>query len=209
MTPTTAHAGLDAVILDYNGVIGLQPTTDQWLRLARTALWSDDDLPAFQHAFWNARPAYDAGQLSDLEYWATVLGHHPGARRLRELRNADTDMWTSTDDRVVEILHHTHESGLPLVLLSNAPRHLSNVLDRHPWRRLMTHAFYSARLQVCKPDPAAYQHAMNATGAADPHRVLFVDDRADNCHAARRLDLRTLHYTGRPTDLAAALQPAN
>ncbi|CAM5663292.1 hypothetical protein STENM36S_06199 [Streptomyces tendae] len=73
----------------------------------------------------------------------------------------------------------------------------------------MTHAFYSARLQVCKPDPAAYQHAMNATGAADPDRVLFVDDRADNCHAARHLGLRTLHYTGRPTDLAAALQPPN
>ncbi|CAL9414518.1 HAD family hydrolase [Streptomyces sp. enrichment culture] len=209
MTPTTAQAGLDAVILDYNGVIGLQPTTDQWLRLARTALQPDDDLPAFQHAFWNARSAYDAGQLSDLAYWATVLGHHPGARRLRELRDTDTDMWTSTDDRVVEVLAHAHESGLPLVLLSNAPRHLSDVLDRHPWRRLMTHAFYSARIQVCKPDPATYQHAMNATGAADPHRVLFVDDRADNCRAARRLGLRTLHYTGRPTDLAAALQPPN
>ncbi|MGW4021578.1 HAD-IA family hydrolase [Streptomyces sp. NPDC005009] len=94
-------------------------------------------------------------------------------------------------------MHHTHDSGLPLVLLSNAPRHLSDVLDRHDWRRLMTHAFCSARLQVCKPDPAAYQHAMNATGAADPDRVLFVDDRADNCHAARRLGLRTLLYTGR------------
>ncbi|MFC9464412.1 HAD family hydrolase [Streptomyces coelicoflavus] len=208
-TPTTAHPGLDAAILDYNGVIGLQPTTDQWLHLARTALWPEDDLPTFQHAFWNARPAYDAGQLSDLAYWATVLGHHPGARRLGELRDADTDMWTSTDDRVVEVLEHTHASGLPLVLLSNAPRHLSNVLDRHPWRRLMTHALYSARLQVCKPDPAAYQHALNATGAADPDRVLFVDDRADNCHAARCLGLRTLHYTGRSTDLAAALHPAN
>ncbi|MEU4258515.1 HAD family phosphatase [Streptomyces fradiae] len=208
MTPT-AQAGLDAAILDYNGVIGLQPTTDQWLRLTRTALWPDDDLPTFQDAFWNARSAYDAGQLSDLAYWATVLGHHPGARRLRELRDADTDMWTSTDDRVVEVLHYAHESGLPLVLLSNAPCHLSNVLDRHLWRRLMNHAFYSARLQVCKPDPAAYQHAMNATGAADPHRVLFVDDRADNCHAAGRLGLRTLHYTGRPADLAAALQSPN
>lgn len=209
MTPTTAHAGLDAVILDYNGVIGLQPTTDQWLHLARTALWPEDDLPAFQHAFWTARTAYDAGHLSDLAYWATVLDHHPGARRLRELRDADTDMWTSIDDHVIDVLHQAHESGLPLVLLSNAPRHLSDVLDRHPWRRLMTHAFYSARLQVCKPDPAAYQHAMNATGAADPDRVLFVDDRDDNCHAARHLGLRTLHYTGHPTDLATALQPPN
>jgi putative hydrolase of the HAD superfamily len=115
-------------------------------------------------------------------------------------------MWTTTDDEVVEILHHIQHTGLPMVLLSNAPRHLSDVLDRQSWRRLMTQALYSARLQVCKPDPAAYQQALQATGAADPRRVLFVDDRAENCHAARRLDLRTLHYTGHPTDLAAAVQ---
>ncbi|MFK0120081.1 HAD family hydrolase [Streptomyces sp. NPDC090994] len=208
MTPATANQGLDAVILDYNGVIGLQPTTSQWHRLARTALWPEDDLPAFQHAFWNARTAYDAGRLSDLAYWAQVLGHHPGARRLRELRDADTDMWTAADHRVVEILHRAHRAGLPLVLLSNAPGHLGDVLDRQDWRPLMTQALYSARLQVCKPDPAAYQHAMDTSGAADPQRVLFVDDRADNCHTARRLGLRTLHYTARPADLAAALHLA-
>ncbi len=56
-----------------NGVIGLQPTTDQWLRLARTALWPKDDLPAFQNAFWNAPSAYDAGQLGR----PRVLGHGP------------------------------------------------------------------------------------------------------------------------------------
>jgi putative hydrolase of the HAD superfamily len=118
-------------------------------------------------------------------------------------------MWTSTDDHVVEILHHTHWAGLPMVLLSNAPAHLSDVLDRHDWRRLMTHALYSARLEVCKPDSAVYQQALQATGVRDPQRVLFVDDRADNCHAAHRLGLRTLQYTGRPATLAAALQPAN
>ncbi|OMI84944.1 hypothetical protein BSZ07_37625 [Streptomyces sp. M1013] len=30
-------------------------------------------------------------------------GHHSGARRLRGLRDADTDMSTSTDDCVVEV----------------------------------------------------------------------------------------------------------
>ncbi|MFF4867222.1 HAD family hydrolase [Streptomyces sp. NPDC001231] len=206
MRPDTTTA-LDAVILDYNGVIGLQPTTDQWLHLARTANRPEEDLAAFQSAFWSARQPYDAGQLSDLAYWAKVLGYHPGPRMLRELCAVDADMWTATDDRVLEVLHHAHRAGLPMALLSNAPHHLSDILDRHNWRRLMSQALYSARLEVCKPDPAAYQHALQALGAADPRRVLFVDDRADNCHAARRLGLRTLHYTGRSADLEAALLP--
>ncbi|WP_374210956.1 HAD-IA family hydrolase [Streptomyces sp. MCA2] len=73
---------------------------------------------------------------------------------------------------------------------------------------VMAHALYSARLEVCKPAPATYQHALHTLGAVHPERVLFVDDRADNCSAARRLGLRTLHYTGRPADLEAAMLPA-
>jgi putative hydrolase of the HAD superfamily len=206
LTLTTANPALDAVILDYNGVIGRQPGAAQWRNLARLANWPGDDITSFQNAFWSAREAYDAGQLSDLAYWARVLGYHPGSRMLRELRAADTAMWTHTDDRVLAILHNAHRLGLPMVLLSNAPHPLSDVLDTHDWcRRLMTQALYSARLEVCKPDPAAYQLALQATGAADPQRVLFIDDRADNCRTAARLGLRTLHYTGQPADLEAAL----
>lgn len=206
--PTTTHTGPDAVILDYNGVIGVQPTTTQWLRLARTATW-EAGLAAFQNAFWSARALYDAGQLSDRAYWAQVLGFHPSRHLLRELRVADTNMWITTDDRVLRVLHRAHQAGVPMVLLSNAPAHLSDVLDTHDWRRLMTHALYSARLKTCKPDPATYQHALSTLGAAHPERVLFVDDRGDNCSAARRLGLRTLHYTGRPADLEAAMLPAD
>jgi putative hydrolase of the HAD superfamily len=196
---------LDAVILDYNGVIGLQPTRAHWLRLARTASWPEDDLAGFQRAFWNARDLYDAGQLSDLAYWARVLGAHPGPRLLRDLLAADTAMWTETDQSVLAVLRRAHATGLPMVLLSNAPAHLSTVLDTHEWRRQMTQALYSARLQVCKPDPAAYHHALQATGVRDPRRVLFVDDRAENCQAAARLGLRTLRYTGSSDALQKAL----
>ncbi|MFF3372059.1 HAD-IA family hydrolase [Streptomyces sp. NPDC002680] len=207
MTRTTsAHPGLDAAILDYNGVLGRQPRHGQWQHLARTANWPEQDLAGFQDAVWSARPAYDAGQLSDMAYWAKILGAHPGPRLLRQLRDADTDMWTTTDDRVLAVLERAHQNGMPLFLLSNAPAYLSDVLDATDWcRRLMTRAFYSARLQTNKPDPAAYRHAMAATGARDPRQVLFVDDRAENCQAAERLGLRTLHYTGRIADLEAAL----
>ncbi|MFI0961392.1 HAD family hydrolase [Streptomyces sp. NPDC021080] len=205
----TRSTSLDAVILDYNGVIGLQPTRAHWRRLARTASWPEDDLAGFQRAFWNARDLYDAGQLSDLAYWARVLGAHPGSRLLRELLAADTAMWTATDESVLAVLRRARATRLRMVLLSNAPAHLGTVLDTHDWCRLMTQTLYSARLEMCKPDPAAYHHALQATGVRDPQRVLFVDDRADNCQAAARLGLRTLHYTGSSEALQEALLPAD
>ncbi|MGC0342757.1 HAD family hydrolase [Streptomyces sp. SLBN-8D4] len=210
MTRTSASpTGLDAAILDYNGVLGLQPSTAMWARLADLAEWPHPHLPSFQDAFWAPRNAYDAGELSDLAYWAKVLGHHPGPRWLRTLRAADTTMWTRTDPRVLDILHRARAAELPMVLLSNAPAHLSDALDATDWRReLMTDALYSARLGLCKPDPAVYEHALAATGIADPGRVLFVDDREDNCRAAAELGLRTLHYTGQPADLEQQLLPA-
>ncbi|MEV0636315.1 HAD family phosphatase [Streptomyces sp. NPDC050619] len=211
MTRTSASpSGVDAVILDYNGVPGLQPSTPMWTRLADLAEWPDRHLPSFQDAFWAPRNTYDAGELSDLAYWAKVLGHHPGPRWLRTLRDADTAMWTRTDPRVLDILYRARAARrLPMVLLSNAPHFLSDVLDATDWRReLMDDALYSARMGRCKPDPAAYEHALAATGITDPARVLFVDDREDNCRAAAELGLRTLHYTGQPTELEEQLLPA-
>lgn len=203
-----SRTGIEALILDYNGVLGLQPSTAMWTRLADLAEWPDRHLPSFQEAFWAHRSAYDAGQLSDLAYWAKVLGHHPGPRWLRTLRDADTAMWTRTDPRVLDILYRARTSMLTMALLSNAPAHLSNVLDATDWRReLMDDALYSARLGLCKPYPAAYEHALAATGVDYPGRVLFVDDREDNCRAAADLGLRTLHYTDQPTELAAQLLP--
>jgi putative hydrolase of the HAD superfamily len=207
--PCASPTGADALILDYNGVLGLQPMTAMWTRLADLAEWPHRHLPSFQDAFWAPRNAYDAGELSDLAYWAKVLGHHPGPRWLRTLRAADTAMWTRTDPRVLDILYRARAAGLPMVLLSNAPAHLSDVLDATDWRReLMTDALYSARLGLCKPDPAAYEHALAATGVTDPGRVLFVDDREDNCRAAAELGLRTLRHTGQTAHLEQQLLPA-
>ncbi|MGW2721111.1 HAD-IA family hydrolase [Streptomyces sp. NPDC001492] len=210
MTRTSdSRTGVEALILDYNGVAGLHPPAAMWTRLADLAEWPDRHLPSFQDAFWAPRNPYDAGQLSDLAYWAKVLGHHPGPRWLRTLRDADTAMWTRTDPHVLDILYRAWAARLPMVLLSNAPAHLSDVLDATDWRRdLMTDALFSARLGRCKPDRAAYEHALAATGADDPARVLFVDDREDNCRAAAELGLRTLHYTGQPADLEEQLLPA-
>ncbi|GGL36704.1 HAD family hydrolase [Nocardia jinanensis] len=197
---------LDAIIFDYNGVIGLQPTLLGWSGLAELTGWGTDQLGHFQSAFWSAREPYDSGELDDAGFWTAVLGHRPNPELLIRLRAVDTALWTRTDDRVVALLHRFRQAGLPMVLLSNAPHPVSDALDAADWRPLMTDALYSARLGMNKPHPATYRNALVATGVRDPGRVLFIDDRADNCRAAADLGLRTLHYTGSPADIETHLR---
>ncbi|GGQ94912.1 HAD family hydrolase [Streptomyces griseorubens] len=199
------HTAPSTVVLDFNGVLGLQPTEAMWENLTATAGWPADQSDYFKAAFWNARDAYDADTVTDAEFWTAVLGTEPTPHHLDELRAADTAMWTRTDDRVLAVLRRVREAGLPLVLLSNAPRMLADALDDTHWQRqLFTDAVYSARLGLCKPDPAADQQALAATGTA-PEHVLFVGDRLDNCATARELGMNALHFTGDATELATAL----
>lgn len=215
MTNTTPSAGtrpdLAAVILDYNGVIGQQPTADEWGHLASLAGWPPDEANTFQRAFWRQRELYDAGTISTHDFWSPLLrgGRYApvGSTLLEELRVADVAMWTTTDEAVLRVLRAAHAaSGIPMVLLSNAPATLGDALDSTEWAAtLISKALYSARLGCNKPDERAYEAAMAAAGWPDPARTLFVDDRTSNIAAAASLGLRTLHFTGDPAELARHL----
>jgi len=202
MNPLVADAdSLEAIIMDWNGVIGLQPGPQDWVELAGLAGWSADNAAAFQQRFWRARPAYDRGRTTDAEFWqALVTGPGPLSRDLlAALCKTETAMWMGTDPAVLEALGAIRTRGIPILLLSNAPHQIADAVDATEWRRtLITHALYSARLGVTKPQRAAYEAALDAAGRPAPARTLFVDDRADNCAAARQIGMRTLLYTNAP-----------
>ncbi|MER6409233.1 HAD-IA family hydrolase [Streptomyces viridosporus] len=210
-TPTTPSApDLGTLILDYNGVIGRQPTAPMWARLAALAGWPADQSADFETAFWARRAPYDAGQISTHAFWRGLLHGPltapPGSALLAALRSTDTEMWTRTDEAVVRILQAAHATGLRMIILSNAPHPLADALDRAPWcSTLISKTVYSARLGVNKPDPRAYQAALAAAGRPDPATTLFVDDRHENCTAASRLGLRTLHFDGDSQALASRI----
>ncbi|MCX4826564.1 HAD family phosphatase [Streptomyces sp. NBC_01142] len=214
-TPTTLRRRrLEAAILDYNGVLGVQPSPTQWRGLAELAGWPAQEAAAFQKAFWKRRTAYDEGTITTHVFWDGLLrgglSARPGSALLAELTHADTQMWTTIDPAVLEVLHAAHRAGTPLVLLSNAPRPLAAALDATDWcATLFTKTVYSARIGVNKPHRRAYEAALAVAGWPSPEQTLFVDDRADNVEAAARLGLLSSHYTGDPGELARHLtQPA-
>lgn len=209
--PTTpSGADLEAVILDYNGVIGRQPGPAQWARLAELAGWHPQETHAFQQAFWQGREPYDQGIATTYTFWSGLLRNGRtapvGSTLLAALACADIDMWTATDSAVLDLLHTAHATGLRLVLLSNAPKPLANTLDDAEWcATLFSRTVYSARIGVNKPHKRAYEAALEAAGMPHSSKTLFVDDRLDNVEAAEQLGLQALHYTGDPAALARRL----
>ncbi|WP_063796180.1 HAD family hydrolase [Peterkaempfera griseoplana] len=195
---------MDTVIVDYNGVIGLQPDDQQWERLAALAGWPSDQLHAFRQEFWERRPAYDAGAATTWQFWSSLLRthHRPRTGLLPALQDADTALWTRTNAAVLDTLGGLRAQGVRLVLLSNAPAPLADALDATDWCRTLFHrTLYSARIGINKPEPGAYHLALAAAGWPDPARTLFIDDRAENCHAAANLGLHTLHHRNGPAAL--------
>jgi putative hydrolase of the HAD superfamily len=201
----------DAIILDYNGVIGQMPTKEDWARLAQLCGWPAERVSAFQKAFWANRDAYDEGRITTGQFWSPLLraaGRRGSALLLSELEAADMAMWSVPDDGVLVLLRRLQqEQGVPMVLLSNAPAPLAEVLDRTAWRaELMQQSVYSAHIGCNKPAPRAYQAALVAAGSPHPGRTLFVDDREANCAAAAALGMATHHFRGDLAALAAALR---
>ncbi|WP_199514862.1 HAD-IA family hydrolase [Nucisporomicrobium flavum] len=178
------------LLIDFGEVISLaQPAA------AVAALAVDAGLPAaeFTARYWAHRPGYDRG-ASALGYWTAVLGHEPGKAQLRRLVARDVASWLHLDAGTLALLDQVHATGVPMSLLSNAPRELARELERHPALRPFAHLLFSADLSLVKPDTAIFTAALGALGAA-PADVVFVDDRADNVAAAAALGLRACLFT--------------
>ncbi len=160
----------------------------------------------FTQRYWDCRTDYDCG-LSALGFWTDVLGSPPGGQLLAHLVERDVSSWLHLDHATMQMLGRVHAAGVPVSLLSNAPRELARELDRHEALSAFRHRLFSADLGVAKPDPAAYQKALAVLGLP-PEQVVFVDDRAANVAAAAELGLVAIHFDGTPECLAAVEQAA-
>ena len=194
-------SGPRQLLIDFGEVISAaQPAAD----IAAMAAAADLPVGEFSARYWACRVAYDRG-ASALGYWTAVLGHQPSGAQLRRLVQHDVASWLHFDPAMIALLERVSAAGVPVSLLSNAPRELARVLERHPALKPFTHRLFSADLGLVKPDPAVFTVALGVlrTGPGD---VVFVDDRLDNVAAAAALGIRAHHFTGTPACLRAVLE---
>ncbi|MEV6930983.1 HAD family phosphatase [Dactylosporangium sp. NPDC051485] len=187
----------DVILFDLFGVIARHQSPSARHTLAAIAEAPDD---AFWEVYWRLRAPYDLGQVTGAEYWrrvATALGTAFGEDRVAALVAADVAGWSAVDDDMVALIERTAAAGVRLGLLSNIPEELAAHYERHHgrWLRHFDLVAFSCRIGRAKPDAEAYRWCCHQLGLT-PDRVLFIDDRAENVHAAERLGLHTHLFTG-------------
>ena len=179
------------LLVDYGGVISRpQPSGS----VAAMAALVGIELSVFEQRYWEHRPQLDRG-LPAREYWSIVAGRELDDQGIIEqLAQIDLASWSHFNDDTLDLLEEAHERGFSLSVLSNAPRDMAAVLHGHPALAHFDHLLFSSEIGAVKPEPAAFQAALDAL-ARDPAEVLFIDDRPDNVAAAQSLGLAATLFT--------------
>lgn len=103
---------------------------------------------------------------------------------------------------IEELLGELRARQQPMHVLSNYPHWYRLIEDRLALSRFLPWTFVSCHTRVRKPDARAYLGAAAALGVA-PEACVFVDDRRDNCEAARAVGMDAIRFRD-----AAALREA-
>ena len=94
----------------------------------------------------------------------------------------------------VALLQRLHGAGHALYFLSNMPAPYADHLEaNHDFIALFRAGIFSARVNLIKPDPAIFAHALEQFAIAAPD-TLFIDDVLHNVQAARAAGWQALQF---------------
>lgn len=183
-----------ALLFDLYGVL-FTDQTDSGLSSIEEAAGQTGTV--FWSSYWSCRPAYDRGDVSSEEYWQAIAAQ-TGSPILDVDAAIDADLgsWLEIDTEMVSYAMGLAADGVSAGILSNLPEPLiGRIESAHPWLAQLAPRGFSARLGVAKPEPAAFEWAVEAFGSPAGN-ILFIDDRAPNIEAAQACGLSTHLFTG-------------
>ena len=186
------------VVFDFGQVIGLRTE-------AVPALATRVGAPPaeFEAGYWAHRAEYDLVG-DDLGFWRAVLGPvgiAVDAASAAELTELDEAGWLTVDPAALALIVELARRGVPMAILSNAPRSFGRAVEAQPWAKYFRTLLFSADLGVAKPDRAIYETLLDRIDA-DATDCFFTDDRQANVDGAIAAGLRAVRWQS-----ADALRP--
>lgn len=185
---------IEAVLFDYGMVLSGPADPAWWSEMRRITGLDDERLHA---AYWAPRHAYDRGTHTGFEYWLAA-GQHAGIRldaeQIALLLEADTALWTTLNQPMIDWAARLQEAGTKTGILSNLGDEMTKgVLERLPWLSAFDHKTFSHSLKLAKPEVKIYESAAAGLATA-PDKILFIDDRLENCEAGRLAGMQAIRY---------------
>ncbi|MGB7753278.1 MAG: HAD family phosphatase [Candidatus Acidiferrales bacterium] len=183
-----------AVILDYGEVLCHTPST---ATIERLAAMFQMDPRTFLPIYLQTRVAYDRGDLLSSEYWqqfATQAGVRVGADAIEQAGQLDLELWSDLNDAMILWVQQLHAAGFKTAILSNMPADMATHMRKNfAWLSHFDHHIFSGEVRSVKPEPAIYQHCIDALGVR-PLEALFIDDREINLEQARAVGIHTIRF---------------
>jgi len=151
---------------------------------------------------WNER--MDAG-LSFDDGVAELTARHPNhADMIQAYHHRWIEMIPSAIEGTVDILNEARAHKHPVYAITNFnAEKLAVATELYPFLDGFDGVIVSSEVRLMKPDPAIFQ-AFFSTYDRRPEDCVFIDDRADNIVAARKIGMFGIHFSG-PTQLRADL----
>ena len=198
---------IEAVIFDWGGTLTRWHDVDfhaESVALAQAVITTptpEDDHHA--HAarlhragsvIWGrSRDHQQSATIADL-FTEAGLDHDPD---LLEAYYAFWEPHTETDPDVAPMFTELREAGVRVGVLSNTiwPRAWhEGFFERDGVRHLIDGDVYTSEIPWTKPSPQAFAAAMEAVGATDPARCVYVGDRLfDDVWGAQSAGMRAIH----------------
>lgn len=153
--------------------------------------------PELHHAYWTPRRDYDRGTHTGEQYWqaaGALAGIELTDSQVAELIDADTQLWLQPNPPMIAWAARLQAAGTRTGILSNlGDAIMHGMLARLPWLAAFDHRTWSHTLQLAKPEPEIYAHAIAGLRVEAGH-ILFVDDREDNIEGALLAGMQAVRY---------------
>lgn len=190
------NSEISAVVLDYGNVISRPQDPEALDRMSRIV---GVKVEVLADAMWYFREPYDAGVISDEQYWREITNRVSGARldslAIWELTALDAFSWSIEDPAMISWMVGIRRTGIPVAVLSNMPETLAQyVLHNKSWSQLVGKIVVSAEVKCTKPHPDIFRKIVDSLEMR-AENILFVDDRENNVAGAKDFGMQVLQFT--------------
>lgn len=188
-------ANVSTVVFDIGGVL----LTNGWDRHERESVVAhfglDRDQYESRHTL--ANELWEKGLIGVEEYLARTVFYEPRPFTPGEFFAEMQAMSKILPDNAWKVAEDLDQSGeFELALLSNESRELSEYrFARFPFSQHFDAFFISCYVGLRKPDLKIYRMAVDIL-QRKPEEVVFIDDREENCAAAKSAGIHSIRYQG-------------